>query len=348
MAWGDIIVKYPEILTELPRGLIAVAWEYDPRRDRYQHWLQPLAAHKVPEMIATGVTAWNQIAPDFDRSFSNIDTFLDAGRKAGTLGIINTIWTDDAQMLMRDIWPGMAYGMVASWQAEPVERARFFSDYTKLALPAAAAPEAAAGLGSLARAETALQSVLGDGTMLALWDDPFAPARLKRDTEHYQDLRQARLEAEDAEEHFMRARALGADTEWLRSLLVAARLLDYAGEKFETPTDLVNLWRALGSKRPAGDEWWDMWESQVVYQDHSHLTDLMDAITELESQFKAQWLAEYLPYRMASALGRWDAEYEYWRALQVKMARLAETLHEGDPLPPLESLIEPEGAKPSP
>src|SRR5437867_4036914 len=339
MAWGDIIVKYPEILEQLPPGLIAVAWEYDPRPERYRHWLEPLAGHHVPEMIATGVTSWNQIAPDFKRSFENVDTFLAAGRAAGTLGIINTIWTDDAQMLMREIWPGMAYGMVASWETRPVERARFFSDFAALTLPPTAAPEAAAGLDDLARAETTLQSVIGDDTMLALWGDPFAPARLKQDTDHYGDLTQARLEAEDAEEHFFRARSLGASADWLDSLILAARLVDYAGEKFQTPTDLVNLWQKLGPKRPKDDEWWNTWESQVVYQDHSRLVDLMDTITELRGEFQAAWLAQYRPYRLASALGRWDAENEYWRRLQEKMARLSETIHEGDPLPALDSLL---------
>ena len=44
MAWGDIMVKYPGILSQLPKGLIVVAWWYDPAPDpEYKHWLQPLA-----------------------------------------------------------------------------------------------------------------------------------------------------------------------------------------------------------------------------------------------------------------------------------------------------------------
>jgi hypothetical protein len=30
MAWGDIIVKYPGIASQLPPGLMAVAWDYHP------------------------------------------------------------------------------------------------------------------------------------------------------------------------------------------------------------------------------------------------------------------------------------------------------------------------------
>ena len=75
MAWGDIMVKYPGIVSKLPPGLIAVAWEYDPGPEsHYQHWLGPLAAQRVPHMIASGVTCWNQVMPDYARSFENIDT----------------------------------------------------------------------------------------------------------------------------------------------------------------------------------------------------------------------------------------------------------------------------------
>ena len=76
--------------------------------------------------------------------------------------------------------------------------------------PAAVAPEAAAGFAKLAQAEVTLQKTLGSETRLdGLWDDPFSAASLKGSAEHREDLRQARLQAEDAMEHFDKALALG-------------------------------------------------------------------------------------------------------------------------------------------
>ena len=60
--------------------------------------------------------------PDYARSFENIDTFLASGRKSGAMGLMNTIWTDDAQNLLRTAWPGIAYGAAAAWQSSPVDR----------------------------------------------------------------------------------------------------------------------------------------------------------------------------------------------------------------------------------
>ena len=339
MAWGDIMVKYPAIVSQLPPGLIAVAWEYDPGPEsHYQHWLGPLAAQHTPHMIASGVTCWNQIMPDYARSFENIDTFLASGRKSGTLGLINTLWTDDAQNLMRAAWPGLAYGAAAAWQSTPVDRRDFFSDYSELTYPRVAS-DVAQALEDLEASELALQKVLGVDTMLALWRDPFAPAVLKQCAAHADDLRQTRLLAEDAETHLDHALSEAGDATTLECLLVGSRLLDYAGERFQTAPELEAMWRNLGPRRPKDDAWWNNWESQVTYQDHSRLVDLMDTITELRPQYRNAWLAEYTPYRLDSALGRWDAEYQYWRVLQERIRAFADGSHAGQVLPPLETVV---------
>jgi len=143
--------------------------------------------------------------------------------------------------------------------------------------------------------------------------------------------------AEDAEEHLDRALSGGGDPATLGSLLFGSRLLDYAGQKFQTAPELEVVWRKLGPRRPKGDLWWNEWDSQVIYQDHSRLVDLMDAISELRGAYRSEWLEEYTPYRLPSALGRWDAEYEYWRQLQARLHAFSDASHEGDTLPPLES-----------
>ncbi len=156
MAWADIMVRYPEIVADLPPGLIAVAWYYTADSDdkEYKHWLGPLVAKGVPHFVQPGVTSWSQIAPDFDTSFENIDTFIAAGRKSNALGVINSIWADDGQILLRMSLPGMAYGAAAAWQSTLIDRPHFFSNYARIMYPAGISRDVATALEKLSQSET--------------------------------------------------------------------------------------------------------------------------------------------------------------------------------------------------
>ena len=341
MAYDDIMVKYPQIIPELPKGLIAIAWYYRSEDPTYKRWLGPLIAHHVPHFVQPAVTSSDQIAPDNNTTFENIDTFLAAGRRSGALGLINSVWADDAQLLFQMSLPGMAYGAAAPWQSVPMDRAHFFPDYASVMYPATIAPDIASALSNMSVSETDLQKVRGnDQTIFTLWEDPFLPKYRAVLPAHRQDLHEARLSAEAAETALFHADSLGADPATVSSLMIGSELLDYAGEKFQTPLDLEGLWVKLGPRRPDADRWWNEWGSQVLYYDHSYLIDLMDRITDLRPAYRAEWLKEYTPYRLGSALGRWDAEYQYWRGVQDKLLNFDDSTHEGDTLPPLDTIIE--------
>jgi hexosaminidase len=340
MAYDDIIVKYPQIIPKLPPGLIAVAWYYTSEDPTYKRWLDPLIAHHIPHVVQPGVTSYDDIAPDFDTTFENIDTFLAAGRRSGALGLVNSVWTDDAQLLLRMSLPGMAYGAAAPWQSLPMDRANFFSDYARLMYPAAMAPDIASALSNMTVAETDVKKLLGDQSMFALWEDPFFPPYYKQLAAHREDLHATRMHAEEAETALIHARNLGVDPETVNSLMIGSELLDYAGEKFQTPLDLKAIWDNFGPTRPDAERWWNEWGSRVTYYDHSSVTDLMDRITDLKPAYRAEWLEEYTPYRLGAALGRWDAEYQYWRGVHQKLTEFNESTHAGDPLPPLDEVIE--------
>ena len=339
LAWADIMVKFPDIVKQLPPGIIAVAWFYDPRPDpEYKHWLAPLVSDHVPHLVAPGVNGWSEIAPDYNLTFENIDTFVAAGRRSEAMGVMNTIWSDDVQMLKRPAWPGIAYGAAAAWQQKPVDRQRFFPAYAAREYPPAAAASVASALRQMADSETALQVVLGQDTMLALWQSPFAPKTLARATAHADELRHSRLLAEGAEDDWLRAIEQGADAASAHSYIVECRLLDYAGLKFQYGVEITQQWKSLGS-HPDTHRLGNDFDNIVVSQQHGKLPDLMETITELKPQYEQAWLEEYTPYRLAAALGRWDAEYEYWRKLQANFFHLLEDYNPTQGLPPFDSLL---------
>jgi hypothetical protein len=65
----------------------------------------------------------------------------------------------------------------------------------------------------------------------------------------------------------------------------------------------------------------------------------MDQISELRRDYRQAWLMEYTEYRMDSTLGRWDAEYQYWRELQATLRGFSGKLQDGQTLPPLEAVV---------
>src|SRR5262249_17996781 len=225
--------------------------EYD-AEEGYRKWLDPLVVKDVPHFIATAVAFWKELAPDFAHTFDNIDTFLAAGRDSKALGIINTVWLDSAQNLIRTAWPAVAYGAVSAWQSSPLDRSRFFQDYAQLMLPAASAAELATGLEKFSQAELRLQKVLGQETVRRFWDDPLSSEVLKKSVEQREDLRQTRLLAEEAQEHFFRALQSSGDSTVLSSFLLESQLLNYAGLKFLTAAELVERWKELGPTKRLG------------------------------------------------------------------------------------------------
>jgi hypothetical protein len=338
--WADVTSgaalfdKYPQLASSLPEGTVPVPWHYREEKD-YSRMLEPFSKAHVPQVAGTGIWGWDTIVPDFRVTFTNIDGFLRDGRKHGTLGIINTNWADDAQILYRMTKPGVAYGAVAAWQADPVDRANFFLHYCNQLYGEPAGATVAAALQALDDAQQAMAAAVGSEDMFRLWDDPFAPHTLRRVRDHLQDLRTARLKAEDAQERLQST--VTRDPESLSSLLFGARLLDYAGMKFLYAAEIAAIFDKLGPTATRADL--SFWLGrQAGDRNHSRVGDLMDLITELRDMYRVQWNAEYTSYRLGSAIGRFDAEYEYWRRFQARLWELRRTHEEGTPLPPIDSL----------
>jgi hypothetical protein len=335
LLWSDMFSKYPEMIPKIPPGTILVPWGYD--ATVYEPYWAPFASLPIPKIIASGISIWNSLAPDFDVSFSNIDTFLAAGRPHGILGLINTLWTDDIMVLMRPAFPGIAYGAGAAWQRDPMNRGQFFADYARILYPAPAAAEVAPGLEAITQAQTHLSVAIGDmETLRRLWDDPLAPARLARLRAHREDLRQARLAAEDAQEHLSEALQRGGDRFTLADLLLEARMLDYAGMKGLYAVDLADFWQQLGS-HPSHEDVEFYLSGEMSSHDHSRLADLMDAVADLREGYREAWKEAYTPYRQGTVLAKFDSEFQHWWDLQRRLRHFCDGFHDGDPLPPIES-----------
>jgi hexosaminidase len=341
MAYADIMVKFPGIVSRLPKGLIAMPWCYDPSPDpEYKYWMDPLVAEHVPHIVTTGISSWDQVAPDFTLSFANIDTFLAVGRKSHSMGLLNTLWTDDNQNLLEMSWPGIAYGAAAAWQEAPMQPASFFADYGRIQYPREIAQDFAAGLNSLNAAEANLQKAIGAETGIAFCENPFLERSIESLQGKSQDLHEARLAAEDALEYFYAIKAIEPATAQIDTFIVGAQMIDLAGMKFQYAGEIADAWRTL-PPHPTREQLDDVLGRGVSNETHSRTMDMMDGITETKRSYEAAWLEQYTPYRMGTALGRWDAEYQFWLRAQTNFEMLRTGFKTGDTLPSLQQITSP-------
>ncbi|HEX5413691.1 MAG TPA: beta-N-acetylhexosaminidase [Terriglobia bacterium] len=335
--WSDMFAKYPALIPQIPRGTIVVPWGYE--HTVYEPYWKPVASLSIPRFIASGVSIWDQVLPDFDMSFDNIDNFLAAGRAHGVLGIINTVWTDDVMVLMRTAMPGIAYGAIASWQSLPVDRSQFFSNYAELEYPTAMAPQVSSGLRDLSEAESRLATAVGEETGPQLWDDPFEPDRLSQIHAHLEDIHAARRAAEDAQAQLTQALRIRGNHLALPELLLEARLADYATMKCLYADQISGFWQQLGKSPNASDL--TFYGSEIYSHDHSRIADLLDLIGSLQEPYRVAWLEEYTPYRLRRIMARFDGELYYWWTVKKRLEYFENHFRKGDTLPPLDSFARP-------
>jgi hypothetical protein len=251
--------------------------------------------------------------------------------------MLNTTWTDSRQTIYRLTYPGIAFGAAAAWQPAPVDTNSFFSDYCAVVYPAAVAAEIAPALEELSTVEEIFENVLHDGTQYSFWADPLAPGQLKKLQAGQPELRRARLLAENAQEHVQRALRISPDPT-LKSLLVSARMFDYLGMKSLYAVEWAGYFRQL-KENPKKELVQLYIGNQMNSTTYGMLADLREMISELREQYREAWLDEATPFRLQSALYRWDDEWDYWTAVQRLLVQ--KVLHgwkEGEPFPALDAL----------
>ena len=115
-------------------------------------------------------------------------------------------------------------------------------------------------------------------------------------------------------------------------------MLDYAAWRYLNALEIAERWQQIAADFQP-ENFWHEFDSEVIYQSHSRLVDMMDSITSLREMYRRVWLAEYEPYRLGTTLGRFDAEYEFWRRLQSRFRNTARGLSDKTALPRLETVV---------
>jgi hypothetical protein len=113
--WGDIIMQYPALVSELPRDAIALEWGYEADHPFEEHGMRYRAAG-VPWWVCPGTSSWNSLAGRTDNCLANIRAAARAGLAHGAAGFLNTDWGDNGHVQALPVsFLGFAAGAALSW-----------------------------------------------------------------------------------------------------------------------------------------------------------------------------------------------------------------------------------------
>jgi hexosaminidase len=304
MFWGDIAMKYPELLSILPKGVIAVAWSYG-AAPQFDNLLKPYKDAGLDLFVSPGANNWNMIFPNLDVAFINIKNFVRDGQKYGALGMLNTTWDDDGEALFGMTWPAIAFGAACSWQQgeSSIEGFKSKYDWAFYRNDGGSFREA---IQNLARAHSLLQDAkAGNANDDAFWSDPFSEPGAKYAQKAQPAARELRLAAERALESLYRNRArarMNQDT--LDYLTFAALRLDLLGMKIQFASEINKYyWDAYLNMSDQSRVTRDLREIIGV---NARLQDLRDATTRLRGLYSDLWLKENRPYWLANVQVRYD------------------------------------------
>ena len=121
MFWGDIILKYPALIRELPRDIIALNWGYEADHPFARETTQ-FAKAKIPFYVCPGTSTWQTLIGKHDNAFANLHAAARAGKKSGALGYLITDWGDGGHPQPLAVsWPLLAAGAGLAWNAKALD-----------------------------------------------------------------------------------------------------------------------------------------------------------------------------------------------------------------------------------
>lgn len=304
MFWGDIAMRYPELLSSLPKDVIAVAWGYNAAAS-FDNLLKPFDDAGVDLFVAPGANNWNRIFPNLDAAFINIKNFVRDGQGYDALGMLNTTWDDDGEAIFEMTWPAIVFGAECAWREGESSIESFKSKYD-WAFYRNDDHTFKDAIQNLSRSHSLLISVgLGGAYDDAFWLDPFTETGARYTEKALPVARDLRLAAERALESLYRNRARARmNQETLDSLIFAALRLDLLGMKIQYAAATSKFyWDAYLNM---GDRSRVLRNLSEISSVNARLQDLRDATTRLRGMYSALWLKENRPYWLANVQVRYD------------------------------------------
>src|SRR4051812_725398 len=337
--WGDVALSSPELVSTIPKDLIAVPWSYGADTS-YLRLIAPFRNVGMETWVAPGVSSWNRVYPNNAVALVNIQRFVRDGQQLGATGMINTSWDDDGESLFNQTWYGDLFGAAAAWQQGESSIDAFASSYGRVFHG-----DLSGKIDEVQRRLSAAHALLragkvGDASDYLFWLDPWSDEGRSMAQRIRPYTHGLRMLAESALVFIAQAEPrVTRERDALNALALGARKMDFIGMKFQFADEVVAMYdRAADttSKAPGRD-------LADITGINGRLQDLRDGLSLIRDEYEQAWLRENRPYWLHNVLARYDAATQLWieRADRINLARQA--WYRTHKLPPAESLGIPAG-----
>ncbi len=123
--WADIVLKYPELLMELPRDIVLLNWEYEDDGANIAK-TKEISESGIPFMVCPGTSGWLTHGSRLSNSMGNVANFAALGHKCNAEGLLNTDWGDNGHRNFLGIsLHSFAHGAAHSWNGKAVNDEQF-------------------------------------------------------------------------------------------------------------------------------------------------------------------------------------------------------------------------------
>jgi hexosaminidase len=334
--WGDIAIRYPELLRSLPKTMIADAWGYG-AAPSFTKSIAPYRDAGLDVIVSPGASNWSRIFPDLTTAFTNIRNFVRDGQQLNALGMMNTTWDDDGEALFAMTWPAVVFGAACAWQPgeSSIESFGRSYDWAFYRNEGTAFQDA---IGQLASTHVILAGAkVGDANDDAFWLDPFGPDWAAYVENARAAAKPLRLAAERALVLLYQHQADAArHRDTIDALVLAGRRLDALGMKIEFIDEINQFYRqAFANQNDRRQVSSNLGE---ITGDNGRLADLRDAVNDVRRLYERQWLLENRPYWLQNVLVRYENLAAKFQAKILEVEAAAALYRRTGQLPPPEQL----------
>ncbi len=113
--WGDVVLQYPELASELAADATVLAWGYEADHP-FAEDCRRLAAAGRDFYVCPGTSAWSSFAGRTANAVANLASAAVHGHEHGAAGYLVTDWGDYGHLQPWPVsWPGLVAGAAFAW-----------------------------------------------------------------------------------------------------------------------------------------------------------------------------------------------------------------------------------------